>query len=254
MEVVDRGESVDLMEPLTLREGAPRRGEIVDRTVALASKSAGLRRALPESLLSSLATLVRAMNCYYSNLIEGHDTHPVDIERALKQDYSADPGKRDLQREARAHIALQEWIDGGGLRGCALTAEGIRAIHQRFCRDLPKELLWAEHPESDERVLVAPGRWRSRDVKVGRHFAISPGAVPRFLERFVRAYRGLGLTDSIIATACAHHRLLWIHPFPRGPVFPYWRPSPIGSGSMTGVSVPAPPARGRAASHRSSVF
>jgi hypothetical protein len=29
------------------------------------------------------------MNCYYSNLIEGHDTHPVDIERALKSDYSA---------------------------------------------------------------------------------------------------------------------------------------------------------------------
>ena len=22
------------------------------------------------------------MNCYYSNLIEGHDTHPIDIERA----------------------------------------------------------------------------------------------------------------------------------------------------------------------------
>jgi len=26
------------------------------------------------------------MNCYYSKLIEGHDTHPVDIERALKND------------------------------------------------------------------------------------------------------------------------------------------------------------------------
>ena len=33
------------------------------------------------------------MNCYYSNLIEGHDTHPVDIERALKNDYSAERGK-----------------------------------------------------------------------------------------------------------------------------------------------------------------
>jgi hypothetical protein len=28
------------------------------------------------------------MNCYYSNLIEGHDTHPVDIEHALQGDYS----------------------------------------------------------------------------------------------------------------------------------------------------------------------
>jgi hypothetical protein len=33
-----------------------------------------------------LANLVRSMNCYYSKLIEGHDTHPVDIERALKND------------------------------------------------------------------------------------------------------------------------------------------------------------------------
>jgi hypothetical protein len=42
------------------------------------------------------------MNCYYSNLIEGHDTHPVDIERALKNDYSKDARKRDLQLEARS--------------------------------------------------------------------------------------------------------------------------------------------------------
>ena len=59
------------------------------------------------------------MNCYYSNLIEGHNTHPVDIERALKNDYSQDQGKRDLQLEAKAHIAVQSWIDTGGLKGRA---------------------------------------------------------------------------------------------------------------------------------------
>src|SRR5207245_2433693 len=81
---------------------------------------------------TSLADLVRAMNCYYSNPIEGHDTHPVDIERALKNDYSNDPRKRDLQLEAKAHITVQKWIDGGGLRGRAVTSEGIREIHRRF--------------------------------------------------------------------------------------------------------------------------
>ena len=50
------------------------------------------------------------MNCYYSNLIEGHDTHPIDIERAMNKDYSADPQQRDLQLEAEAHIAVQKWI------------------------------------------------------------------------------------------------------------------------------------------------
>ena len=47
-----------------------------------------------------MADLVRAMNCCYSNLIEGHDTHPIEIERALKNDYSNDPRKPDLQLEA----------------------------------------------------------------------------------------------------------------------------------------------------------
>jgi hypothetical protein len=52
-------------------------------------------------MLASLAGLVRAMNCYYSNLIEGHDTHPVDIERALRNDYSLDARKRDLHSKLR---------------------------------------------------------------------------------------------------------------------------------------------------------
>ena len=130
--VIDREEAPTLMEPLLIGETSRHRGGLTDLAVELAQKSAGLRRSLPESLLASLADLVRAMNCYYSNLIEGHDTHPVDIERALKDDYSNDARKRDLQLEAKAHITVQQWIDGGGLRGRALTSEGIRETHRRF--------------------------------------------------------------------------------------------------------------------------
>jgi hypothetical protein len=72
---------------------------MTDLAFKLAQRVAGFR----SSLLISLATLVRSMNCYSSNLIEGHDTHPVDIERALKEDYSRDARKRDLQMEARAY-------------------------------------------------------------------------------------------------------------------------------------------------------
>lgn len=39
---------------------------------------------------ASLADLVRVMNCYYSNLIEGHDTRPRDIERALSEELELD--------------------------------------------------------------------------------------------------------------------------------------------------------------------
>lgn len=213
IEAVDRGESVALMETLLIAEGSRHRVVLTDLVVELAARSAAFRSSLPPGVLAPLSHLVRAMNCYYSNLIEGHDTHPVDIERALRNDYSRDPSKRDLQLEAKAHIAVQEWIDTGGLCGRATTVEGIVEIHRRFTALLPDALQWTDDPNSAERLVVVPGGFRHRDVRVGRHIPVSPGAVPRFLARFERVYSKLGTTDTILAAAAAHQRLLWIHPF-----------------------------------------
>jgi len=202
-----------MMEPLLISESSKHRGTLADLAVELAAHSAGFRRSLPEGVLTALADLVRAMNCYYSNLIEGHDTHPIDIERALKNNYSENPEKRNLQLEAKAHITVQQWIDEGGLQGRATSSEGICEIHRRFGELLPDELLWAKDPDTGERSRLIPGELRKRDVKVGRHIPISPGAQPHFLERFKRVYSRLGRSETIIAAAAAHHRLLWIHPF-----------------------------------------
>ena len=191
----------------------PHRAALTDIAIDLAARSAGFRRSLPPTIQTALADLVRAMNCYYSNLIEGHDTHPVDIERALKNDYSTDPAKRTLQLEAKAHIDVQRWIDSGGLRSRAVTVAGLKETHRRFCEHLPDELLWVTEPETKERDRVVPGEFRQRDVRVGRLVAISAGAVPRFLQRFEEVYRNLGTTEGLLAAAAAHHRLLWIHPF-----------------------------------------
>lgn len=210
----DRGEVIAFMEPLLLGQGSRHRGAVTDLALDLTHKSAGFRRSLPASVLTSLADLVRAMNCYYSNLIEGHNTHPVEIERALRNEYSQDTRSRDLQLEAKAHIGVQQWIDAGGLPGRgAITRAGIQEIHRRFCELLPEDLLWVEDPATQERVRVVPGELRHRDVLVGRHIAISPGALPRFLQRFEEVYASVGRTESIISTAAAHHRLMWMHPF-----------------------------------------
>jgi Fic family protein len=201
------------MEPLLIGEGSRHRGDLTDLALELAQKSASFRSSLPVSLLASLADLVRSMNCYYSNLIEGHDTHPIDIERALKGDYSHDAKKRDLQLEAKAHIAVQRWIDDGGLKGRAFKADAICEIHRRFCEELPEDLLWVKGPHTKTRIKIIPGELRLGDVEVGLHVAVSPLAVPRFMERFEEVYRKLGKTETIIASAAAHHRLAWIHPF-----------------------------------------
>ena len=184
----DSGEAVSMMEPLLISEGSRQREALIDLAVELAARSAGFRRSLPEGVLAALADLVRSMNCYYSNLIEGHDTHPVDIERALKDDY-------------------------GGLKNRVATSDGICEIHRRFCERLPDDLLWVEEPDTGERMRVIPGEPRQRDVRVDQHIPISPGALPRFLEKFGGVYSGLGKSETILAAAAAHHRLLWIHPF-----------------------------------------
>ena len=74
-------------------------------------------------------------------------------------------------------------------------------------------MLWIEDPTTHERIRVIPGEIRTRDVMVGGHVAISPGAVPRFLQRFEEVYSSLGKTETILAAAAAHHRLAWIQPF-----------------------------------------
>lgn len=213
----DRGEDSSLLEPLNIAHDSPRRQELANLATQLLAESKDFAGALPPSLRRPLADLVRSMNCYYSNLIEGHDTHPIDIERALREDYSADPEKRDLQLEAKAHIAVQTWIDDGGLGDRAATDQSaLREVHERFCSELPDSLLWATNPTTNERWRVAPGEYRHLDAKVGRHVPPSPGALPRFMQRFEAAYGRLGKLDLILATAAAHHRLLWIHPFSDG--------------------------------------
>lgn len=212
----DRAETIGLMEPMLLSETSRHRPELMDMAIALAARSAGFRSSLPPSIFFALADMVRAMNCYYSNLIEGHDTHPVDIEKALKNDYSADTKKRNLQLEARAHITTQQWIDQQGLKNSACTIESICEIHRRFCEQLPDDLLWIPNLDTGENYRMTPGVLRQHDVKVGKHIAISPGAVPRFMRRFEDAYAPLGRSERILAAAAAHHRLAWIHPFMDG--------------------------------------
>jgi len=210
--VADRNENRLLMEPLILPDGASKI-ELMDLVLELTQKSAQFKSALPLAIQRSLATTVRAMNCYYSNLIEGHNTHPIAIEQALNGHYDADIKKRNLQLEARAHIEVQEWIDHGGLQESIFSSKTICEIHKNFCEKLPDELLWVEDPFTKKKIKVVPGEIRKNDVQVGRHIPIGPHSIARFLDRYEQVYSSLGKSESILALAAAHHRFLWIHPF-----------------------------------------
>jgi Fic family protein len=182
----------------------------------LAREASELSGQLHPIVRLSVGDLVRSMNCYYSNLIEGHNTHPRDIDRALVADYSTDPRRRDLQLEARAHIEVQRLIDARTYNPMPPASRAfIQWTHREFCARLPESLRFVENPGTRERFQVIPGEWRTRDVAVGRHVPPSAEDLPAFLARFEEAYDPARLTKprQAIAVAAAHHRLLWIHPF-----------------------------------------
>ncbi len=207
-------EPVGLMEPMLPPDGDR---ELEDLAMELATKASGLASQLVPTVRESLGDLVRSMNCYYSNLIEGHDTHPRDIDRALTQeDYSSDPEKRALQHEAVAHIEVQRLIDyHEDLEEKTTNQNYLIWLHQEFCRRMPDELLWVQNPNTSERIRVVPGKLRDGNVQVGKHIPPGAEALPLFLERFAAAYDSnrLSKVRQIIALGAAHHRLLWIHPF-----------------------------------------
>ncbi len=187
-----------------------------DLAFQLGSEAAGLAgRLVPETVLA-IGDLVRGMNCRYSNLIEGHDTRPVDIERALKLDHAGDPGRRDLQLEAAAHVAVQSAIDRDALPGLPPAALAVE-LHRLFYARLPDSLAQVEELGTGRIVAVRPGLLHEGEVRVGHHGAPSPSELADHLRRFDEsAPERFGRAERLVAVAAAHHRLLWIHPFPDG--------------------------------------
>ena len=200
-------------EPFMPAEGAE---PLENLAFDLAREASELSGQLHPIVRLSVADLVRSMNCYYSNLIEGHNTHPRDIDRALAADYSTDPHRRDLQLEARAHIEVQRMIDSrSGYPTPPASRAFIEWTHREFCSRLPEGLLVVENPDTRERLRVTPGEIRNRGVVVGRHVPPPADDLPMFLKRFEQAYESAALTKPrrAVAAAAAHHRFLWIHPF-----------------------------------------
>ncbi len=212
-------ETPDRIEPALLNEAPP---EIMDVLTELAAKTATLGKALHPKTASNLADLVRIMNTYYSNLIEGHHTRPRDIERALAGQLDPDQKRRDLQLEAKAHVRVQAEVDRQFREGALpdpTSSEFLRFLHREFYRDAPESMLLIK--ATDRQFTMQPGEWRSlpeHDVQVGQHLPPSSDRVPDFMRHFEIRYRqqALGPGSRILSIPAAHHRLNYIHPFPDG--------------------------------------
>jgi Fic family protein len=204
------------IEPARLEEP----GEAISDVVAeLSAATAKLGHTLHPRTAANLAGLVRIMNAYYSNLIEGHNTRPREIERALAGQFDADLDRRNLQLEAAAHVRVQTEVDriaAGGHMAEPTSEEFVRWLHLEFYRDAPPETL--QISGQNTKVIMEPGQYRfapEHEVAVGRHAPPSSDRVAAFMKYFEERYRPgpMGKAARIISMAAAHHRLNYIHPF-----------------------------------------
>lgn len=210
----DPPECVSRMEPFTLRVASDRLASLM---MKISARAAVLNRELHPKTAAHLAGAVRIMNCYYSNMIEGHNTRPREIEQALKGVMSGDREQRNLLFEAVAHVRVQQEIDrlhAGGNLPDPTSVAFIRWIHKEFFKGIPAEF---RHLEG---VEVIPGEWRAElpEVAVGQHDPPSFALVPEFMEYFEQQYGSIRNQEGVrvLAIPAAHHRLNYIHPFRDG--------------------------------------
>jgi Fic family protein len=206
------------MEPMM-----PDSEELHELAVQLIRSSSMLDASLHPITRQAVAEFIQPMNSYYSNLIEGHDTHPIEIGKALKNTYSRDDKRKNLQIEALAHISVQKKVVQGYQRGDwndPYAPTFIKEIHKLFYDELPPHFKEA-HTIDNKFIKIIPGAFRTLEVKVGNHIAPHSSRVEHFMARFHEAYSPVtalhrSAISRIIASAAAHHRLAWIHPFQDG--------------------------------------
>jgi Fic family protein len=212
-------ETPNRIEPARLEEPTE---AIADVIAELSAASATFGSSLHPRTASNLADLVRIMNTYYSNLIEGHNTRPRDIARALAGEFDRNQDRRNLQMEAAAHVRVQAELDRMAAEGRLpepASVDFIRWLHHEFYRDAAPAMLRVEG--NGRAFLMKPGAWRTEaehDVAVGRHVPPSSEHVADFMRHFEKRYRfePLKKAGRIMAIAAAHHRFNYIHPFPDG--------------------------------------
>jgi Fic family protein len=177
------------MEPLL--PGQAKLGPLLEQAGDLIRAADRLSGMCQPGALVGLRGLLRAMNSYYSNRIEGQHTLPLAHMATEAQ----------LEQRSGQWTAQQVW-----------GAQMVQDIHQDLFARLPE----------DDRVLedgtvLAAGALRTEQVSVGVHAAPDAAQLPQFLQRWGDYYGQVRRGElQVLAVAASHQRLAWIHPFRDG--------------------------------------
>ena len=199
-------------------------GDYQSKIVDLYMADAALNQAVPDSIRESTEWLLRMVNCFYSNKIEGNPTHPKELLRAQDADsHGDDSAPPEAIMEHLAHIETQ--IKFGGAEVAfdqACTEEFIKGLHKSFyerCGDNLRKVKNRDGSDALDKegkpLLVVPGEYRQHLVTVGRHEPLDSSEIKGYMDWLQRVYNPQNIhgTTRVIAAAGLHHRLAWIHPF-----------------------------------------
>jgi len=193
---------------------------LMEAAADLRTEVARLLPGIGASSRAALALLLRAMNSYYSNKIEGQHTYPADLELALQQQFSADQEVRRRQELAIAHMDVESLLEP---EARAMEWHGhfsgawVQRIHRELYQRLGEESRVIVGKDGKRRGIMAPGELRTINVKVGYHEAPPPKILPELMAHFESRYRNApGESTKLLLAGSSLHRLSWIHPFPDG--------------------------------------
>ena len=207
--------------------GQDKLGEYQDKLVDLYKADATLHQSIPSSIRSSTEWLLRLVNCYYSNRIEGNPAHPKDLLLTQEKNNEDKPAEVSSEvLELLVHLEAQFKASKADVSGSKVIQRSfIKELHRSFYQSLPEEFHSVKDlagkqvlDDTGQPLSIKPGEFRELDVKVGRHIPPSHQQVERYMSWIESTYdltHIYGLTP-VSAAAGLHHRLAWVHPFQDG--------------------------------------
>lgn len=193
-------------------------GNLLEKAEYICIESPKLIGGYNKTVISEIKSLLRVVNSYYSNRIESEGTHPINIEKAMKKEFSQDAKEKQLQHLSIAYIKtqveLEHLVDNDATN--PFDMDFMKDIHEKFYTQEGMENFLDINFE-DKIIKMIPGKLRKDNVHVGNHIAIEHDEVESTLEHFSKLYKDsirYGLkAQKLLYILSSHHRFVWIHPF-----------------------------------------
>lgn len=195
--------------------------DLIEKADEVIYQTATLRGTTSPIVIDAIKQLLRVVNCFYSNKIEAEDTHPIDIEKAMKSQFSDNDKNHRLQKLALAYIdtqvKMEKMINSGKPNFFDIST--ILQTHKIFYSQDGMESFLKIERDDKPPYMMRPGYLRDINVAVGSHIATEHETLESLLNQMLHLYK---LRDNqskvyrLIDVLAFHHRFAWIHPFPDG--------------------------------------